>query len=378
MAFKLAERVKQKTTTSGTGDISLGSSVTGFQDFADALSDGDTTHYCITNGQYWEVGLGTYDSGLDTISRDTIIASSTGSKLDLPNGTKTIFLTVSGAYINGKADQADLDAHTSDTSNPHSVTKSQVGLSNVDNTADADKPVSTAQQTAIDAKVSIAGTETITGAKTFSSAVTISGTAPALFFTETDQTSPAGAYRIDGSGDQLRVVRSASIKGYWDNNGYNSNNNKISNLASGTASGDAVNKSQLDTKADSSHTHATTDVTSGTFADARISESSVTQHQAALSITESQISDLSHYSSSDFDTDFSGKTADDLTEGATNLFLTGAERTKLGFVTITQDVDLDAIETRVNQLDAAVVIHGCFDASLGSFPGSGCALAGDS
>ena len=45
-----------------------------------------------------------------------------------------------------------------------------------------------------------------------------------------------------------------------------------------------------------SHTHATTDITSGTFADARISESSVTQHEGALSITESQISDLGNYS----------------------------------------------------------------------------------
>lgn len=52
-----------------------------------------------------------------------------------------------------KADQTALVAHTSSTSNPHSVTKSQVGLGNVDNTADLSKPVSTAQQTAIDAAV---------------------------------------------------------------------------------------------------------------------------------------------------------------------------------------------------------------------------------
>jgi hypothetical protein len=43
------------------------------------------------------------------------------------------------------------------------------------------------------------------------------------------------------------------------------------------------------------HTHATSDITSGTFADARIAQSNVTQHQAALSITESQISDLGSY-----------------------------------------------------------------------------------
>lgn len=48
---------------------------------------------------------------------------------------------------------ADLSAHASSTSNPHGVTKTQVGLGNVDNTADADKPVSTAQAVAIGAAV---------------------------------------------------------------------------------------------------------------------------------------------------------------------------------------------------------------------------------
>ena len=43
------------------------------------------------------------------------------------------------------------------------------------------------------------------------------------------------------------------------------------------------------------HTHAAADITSGTFADARISQTSVTQHEAALTITESQISDLGSY-----------------------------------------------------------------------------------
>jgi len=43
-----------------------------------------------------------------------------------------------------------------------------------------------------------------------------------------------------------------------------------------------------------SHTHAASQITSGTFADARIAESNVTQHEAALSITESQITDLDH------------------------------------------------------------------------------------
>lgn len=50
------------------------------------------------------------------------------------------------------ATDADLSGHTGNTSNPHSVTKAQVGLGNVDNTSDANKPVSTAQQNALNGK----------------------------------------------------------------------------------------------------------------------------------------------------------------------------------------------------------------------------------
>jgi len=57
-----------------------------------------------------------------------------------------------------KASSAALASHTGNTSNPHSVTKSQVGLGNVDNTADTTKPVSTAQQTALDGKSDVGHT----------------------------------------------------------------------------------------------------------------------------------------------------------------------------------------------------------------------------
>lgn len=51
--------------------------------------------------------------------------------------------------------QSDINAHAALTNNPHGVTKTQVGLSNVDNTSDTNKPVSTAQQTALDLKLTI-------------------------------------------------------------------------------------------------------------------------------------------------------------------------------------------------------------------------------
>lgn len=67
-----------------------------------------------------------------------------------------------------------------------------------------------------------------------------------------------------------------------------------------------------------------------------------------------------------------------MTEATNAKVMTAAERTKIGYLTVTQSVDLDAIETRVNALDAAVILKGSWDASAGSFPGSGSAQAGES
>lgn len=67
-----------------------------------------------------------------------------------------------------------------------------------------------------------------------------------------------------------------------------------------------------------------------------------------------------------------------MTEASNAKVMTAAERAKIGYLTVTQSVDLDAIETRVNALDAAVILKGSWDASAGSFPGSGSAQAGES
>ncbi|MFA6717363.1 MAG: hypothetical protein WCS27_18425, partial [Victivallaceae bacterium] len=67
-------------------------------------------------------------------------------------GAAIVFPARLQAALAAKADTSTLTAHTSDTDNPHEVTQSQIGLENVDNTADADKPVSTAMQAALDDK----------------------------------------------------------------------------------------------------------------------------------------------------------------------------------------------------------------------------------
>ena len=94
MALVIKDRVKETTTTTGTGAISLGGAATNFVTFSSVLSDADTTYYAIvdTSNSAFEVGLGTYASSGNTITRTTVLASSnSGSAVDLQAGTKSIF-----------------------------------------------------------------------------------------------------------------------------------------------------------------------------------------------------------------------------------------------------------------------------------------------
>ena len=95
MALVLKDRVKETTTTTGTGAISLGGAVTNFQAFSAVLSDGDTTYYAIvdTDNTAFEVGLGTYASSGNTLTRTTVLESSnSGSAVNFGAGSKNIFI----------------------------------------------------------------------------------------------------------------------------------------------------------------------------------------------------------------------------------------------------------------------------------------------
>ena len=71
----------------------------------------------------------------------------------LAQDTCTLYCWNGSAYVKAKGDESNLDTHIANLNNPHAVTKTEVGLSNLDNTSDVNKPVSTAQQTALDGKV---------------------------------------------------------------------------------------------------------------------------------------------------------------------------------------------------------------------------------
>jgi len=95
MALVLADRVKETTTTAGTGTVTLLGASTGYQSFA-AIGNGNTTYYTIA-GQTtseWEVGIGTYTLSGTTLARTTVLASSnSGSLVTFSAGTKDVFVT---------------------------------------------------------------------------------------------------------------------------------------------------------------------------------------------------------------------------------------------------------------------------------------------
>ena len=98
MAFVLNDRVKETTTTTGTGTINLGGAATGFATFVAGIGNSNVTYYCIA-GQgtaEFEVGIGTVtDASPDTLSRTTILSSSNSdSAVNFSAGTKDVFCTL--------------------------------------------------------------------------------------------------------------------------------------------------------------------------------------------------------------------------------------------------------------------------------------------
>ena len=95
MALVLKDRVKETSTTAGTGTLTLAGAAAGFQSFA-AVGNGNTTYYAIVDSTAgtWEVGIGTYTSSGTTLSRDTVLSSSnSGSLVTFSSNSKDVFVT---------------------------------------------------------------------------------------------------------------------------------------------------------------------------------------------------------------------------------------------------------------------------------------------
>ena len=98
MALVLNDRVKETTTSTGTGTINLAGAETGFETFVAGVGNSNTCYYCIAHqsANEFEVGLGTVtDATPDTLARTTIISSSNSdSAVDFSAGTKDVFCTL--------------------------------------------------------------------------------------------------------------------------------------------------------------------------------------------------------------------------------------------------------------------------------------------
>jgi hypothetical protein len=118
MAFVLADRVKETTTTAGTGTVTLDGASVGYQSFS-AIGNSNTTYYTIAGqtSSEWEVGIGTYTASGTTLARTTVISSSNaGSLVNFSAGTKDVFVTYPAEFtsnaIGGGIGAVQLNADT--------------------------------------------------------------------------------------------------------------------------------------------------------------------------------------------------------------------------------------------------------------------------
>jgi hypothetical protein len=126
MAFVLNDRVKQTSTSTGTGTIDLSATAeTGFETFVAGIGTTNSTFYCISHDGTadFEVGIGTVtDASPDTLSRTTIISSSNSDNLvNFQTGTKTVFCT----YPAKRAPSASMTATTYVTTHASTLSDTQ-------------------------------------------------------------------------------------------------------------------------------------------------------------------------------------------------------------------------------------------------------------
>ena len=146
MAFALNDRVKETSTTTGTGTFDLAGAETGFESFVSGVGNGNQTYYAISNDgtNEFEVGIGTVtDATPDTLSRDTIISSSNSdAAVNFSAGTKTVFCTLPAS----RTPSAGMTAQTFVNTHNTTISDDQTLVSGV-----------------LAGPVSITGTQTVTG-----------------------------------------------------------------------------------------------------------------------------------------------------------------------------------------------------------------------
>lgn len=101
MPFVYADRVRETSTSIGTGTFALAGAVSGFRTFASGIGANNTCFYTISHrtASEWEVGYGTLDSLGTTLTRTAVQSSSTGSAVVFSAGTKDVFVTIPASAL---------------------------------------------------------------------------------------------------------------------------------------------------------------------------------------------------------------------------------------------------------------------------------------
>ena len=253
-------------------------------------------------------------NSVDT-TNDSVFAgfvTSSNAAQGVQDGRLTALEAASGSII------SDLSSHEGRTDNPHSVTATQVGLGNVDNTSDTNKPVSTAQQTALDAKLNI-----------------------------NDDGVISGSSQVDIINTSGFTVFSGSLKATDD-----SLTNRIGELESFSSSLDAgfVTEGELSNLSGSINSTinalTTSDIGEGSnlyYTDTRVKTKldadGVISGSSQITITESQISDLVHYTDSDVKLKLD---ADGVISGSSQISYVGLSNIPSGIVSGSSQIDITA------------------------------------
>lgn len=112
MAAKFFDRIKDTSTTTGTGNVTVsGVAPTGFKTLSAVLITNDTFYYGIVKGAEWEIGLGTYTS-VDTFSRSVRASSNSNNLVSFSVGTADVFMTAPAEFFTAAVIAATLAANT--------------------------------------------------------------------------------------------------------------------------------------------------------------------------------------------------------------------------------------------------------------------------
>lgn len=179
MAFVVADRVRETSTSTGTGVFTLAGAVIGYQSFSGAIGNGNTTYYAISNPgvNEWEVGIGTVGAG--TLTRTTVLASSTGSTVSFTAGSKDVFVTYPAE---GAVFADNVQTLTNKTISGASNTLSNIGNSSLTNS----------KVTIGSTDVSLGATATTLAGLTSVTATTFTGSLSGNATTATTATNLAG------------------------------------------------------------------------------------------------------------------------------------------------------------------------------------------